>query len=181
VAEGGGADRISKAIGEGDIGWWARDDGKVDWALCCLARNLAAEVAVEKYLMVREEDPGPEEKLDLMTRFMTPRAWNDGDDGDGDIFDGLAGALSQVMVVNVLIVSRSEKPPYASWATQCLGAKDSTEFHIRVLSYNDHYFWWRPPGAGVLRDNVCIQQVKEREERKRKSKNQKGNQKKKKK
>ena len=62
-----------------------------------------------------------------------------------------------------------------------MGAKDSTEFQIRVLSYNDHYFWWRPPGAGVLRDNVCIQQVKEREERKRKSKNQKGNQKKKKK
>ena len=60
VAEGGGADRIYQAIGEGDIGWWARDDGKVDWALCCLARNLVAEVAVEKYLMVREEDPGPE-------------------------------------------------------------------------------------------------------------------------
>jgi hypothetical protein len=181
VAEGGGADRIYQAIGEGDIGWWARDDGKVDWALCCLARNLAAEVAVEKYLMVREQDPGPEETLDLMTRFMTPRAWTDGDDGDGDMFDCLAGALSQVMVINVLIVSRSEKPPYACWATQCLGAKDSTEFQIRVLSYGDHYFWWRPSGAGVLRDSVCIQQVKEREEeRKRKSKNQKKNQKKKK-
>jgi hypothetical protein len=131
----------------------------------------------------REEDLGPEEKLDLMTRIMTPRAWNDGDDGLGDIFECLAGALSQVMVVNVLIVSRSEKTPYTCWATQCLGAKDSTEFQIRVLSYDSHYFWWRPPGTGVLRDNVCILQQnsrKEREEKKRKRKNQKGNQKKKK-
>jgi hypothetical protein len=114
VAARGGATRIAQAIDEGDIGWWARDGKEVDWALCCLARNLAAEVAVGHHVEAQgaegEEAEGEE---DLMSRIMTPRAWNE------EVFEAMAGALSQVMGVNILIVSRSsivpgsEKTPYS--------------------------------------------------------------------
>jgi hypothetical protein len=69
VADGGGATRIAQAIGEGDIGWWARDDQQVDWALCCLARNLVAEGAIMDFCRLVDHDA--EQKLDLMTRIMT--------------------------------------------------------------------------------------------------------------
>jgi hypothetical protein len=53
------------------------------------------------------------------------------------------------------------------------------------LSYNNHYFWWRPSGARVFRDNVFIQQKDERsrkeQEKKRKRKERKDQKKKKKK
>jgi hypothetical protein len=128
---------------------------------------LAAEVAVEHHIEVRTLG-GAEGEEDLMSRIMTPRAWNE------DVFEAMAGALSQVMGVNILIVSRSEKAPYTCWSTQCLGDQDSTEFQIRVLSYSNHYFWWRPSGARVFRDNVFIQQKDARsrkeQEKKRKRK-----------
>jgi hypothetical protein len=53
------------------------------------------------------------------------------------------------------------------------------------LSYNNHYFWWRPSGARVFRDNVFIQQKYERsrreQEKKRKRKERQDQKKKKKK
>jgi hypothetical protein len=158
---------IAEAIGEGDIGWWARDGEQVDWALCCLARKLVAEGAVEDYCRLVDQDA--EEKLDLMTRIMTPRAWI-----NGYVFDSLPEALARVMGVNVLVVSRSPAPNYHCREHLFLGDEDSPEeFQIRVLSYNNHYFWWRPPGAGILRDKVCIQEkykikVEEQARKKRK-------------
>ena len=147
VAKGGGADRIAEAIEEGDIGWWGRGGQEMDWALCCLARNLAAEVAVTLHM---DTLVGAEGEENFMSLVMTPRAWNE------DVFDSMAGALSQVMEINVLIVRRAGKSPYTFWPAQCEFDKDSTEFQIRVLSYNNHYFWWRPTGARVFRDNVFI-------------------------
>jgi hypothetical protein len=61
------------------------------------------------------------------------------------------------MGFNVLVVSLASKSS-SSYTTPCLGDKDSTEFQIRVLSYDNHYFLWRPPWAGSLCDKVCIQE-----------------------
>jgi hypothetical protein len=54
------------------------------------------------------------------------------------------------------------------------------------LSYNNHYFWWRPSGARVLRDNVFMGEVqarkgKEQAKKKRKKEQKEQKQKKKKK
>ena len=88
------------------------------------------------------------------------------------------------MEINVLIVRRNEKAPHTCWPTQCLGDKGSPEdFQIRVLSYNNHYFWWRPSGARVFCDKVFIKDKGENDikdqERKRRKKDKKDQQKKK--
>jgi hypothetical protein len=139
VTARGGATRIAQAIGEGDIGWWARDGQQVDWALCCLARNLVAEKAVMDFLEHFEDADHDATCLEIMT----PRAWN----GAGLVFDYLAPALARVMGFNVLVVSLASKSS-SSYTTPCLGdTQGSTEFQIRVLSYNNHYFLWRQPAT----------------------------------
>jgi hypothetical protein len=156
VAAWGVAARISLAIEEGDIGWWGREGEQVDWALCCLARNLVAEEAVNLWCGQEEADMAI--TLDLKMRIMTPRAY-----ADADVFDYLPAALARVMEVNVLVVSRSATAPYTCYSDDYLGDKDSTEFQIRVLTYDNHYFLWRPPWAESLCDKVCIQEKEKRQ------------------